>query len=58
VLLAVPMILLFELGLFVARRITPRERAGEAQTPTEEQMDAELDRHERELAAVEKRSKE
>lgn len=57
-LLAVPMILLFELGLFVARRMTPRGQAGEAQTPTEEQMDAELDRHEQDLAAVEKKSKE
>lgn len=48
-LLAIPMLALFEIGLFVARRVAPRDgEADEEGAMTEEEMEAELDRAEAE----------
>jgi sec-independent protein translocase protein TatC len=54
-LLAVPMWLLFELGIFMARTFIPKKTEadaaaghGEYEPPTETEMDAELDRIEAE----------
>ncbi|BAU47250.1 twin-arginine protein translocation system subunit TatC [Sulfurifustis variabilis] len=53
--LAVPMLILFEVGLFIARRLRPSEEPeGESggsghREMTEAEMDAELDRHEQAL---------
>jgi sec-independent protein translocase protein TatC len=44
VLLAGPMCVLYELGLFLARFITPRKDADEYRSPSDAQMDSELDR--------------
>ena len=43
-LLAVPMCLLYELGLFLARFIKPREDSDEYRAPSDAAMDGELDR--------------
>lgn len=54
--LAIPMLILFEVGLFIARRLRPRdeeEPAAPEEAPrdmTEAEMDAELDRHEQALS--------
>lgn len=54
--LAIPMLILFEVGLFVARRMRPREEAEEGAAAdehrdlTEAEMEAELDRHEQTLS--------
>jgi sec-independent protein translocase protein TatC len=53
--LAVPMLILFEVGLFIARRMRPDETedasaTGDHQEMTEAEMDAELDRHEQTLS--------
>jgi sec-independent protein translocase protein TatC len=45
VMLALPMYFLFEVGLFVARRIGRRERPGEEGRLTYEEMEREIDRH-------------
>lgn len=53
--LAVPTLLLFEVGLFIARRVRPREHAEEAaagRAPSGQELDAELDRHEQALSAA------
>lgn len=54
--LAVPMCLLFELGLFLARFVTPRSRAGQSdyQPPSDEEMERELDRAEQEAGTAER----
>ncbi len=54
VLLAVPMLILFEIGLFVARRLarSPRRGDSDGHHPlSDAEMDAEFDKHERENAA-------
>ncbi len=54
VLLAVPMLILFEIGLFVARRLARSPRRGDSDNHhplSEAEMDAEFDKHERENAA-------
>lgn len=54
-LLAVPMIILFEIGLFFSRYARPPERADEPASPSDADLEAEFDRHEQALAAVGKR---
>lgn len=51
--LAVPMLILFEIGLFFARRVTPAD----AQGMSAEEAEAEFDRHERELARAGKKGR-
>ena len=52
VLLAVPMLILFEIGLFVARRLARSPRHTDDHHPlSDAEMDAEFDKHERENAA-------
>jgi len=49
--LALPMYLLFEVGLFFARRVTPRDAAdGASRGLSDAEMEREFDRHEQELA--------
>lgn len=48
-LLAVPMLLLFELGLFIARRL---HRRAEEREKSDAELEAEMDRHEQVLAAL------
>lgn len=60
--LAVPMLVLFEVGLFFARRVRPRETGGEAAADahrdmTDAEMEAELDRHEAATAKPRRRRK-
>lgn len=59
-LLAIPMLLLFEIGLFVARRVTPAAsdtgRDDEADEVSDAELEAEMDRAEAELLADEKKS--
>lgn len=52
--LAVPTLLLFEVGLFIARRVRPRGHAEEeaGRAPSGQELDAELDRHEQALSAA------
>ncbi len=60
-LLAIPMLILFEIGLFVARHLVRRkaraEAAGDHRALTEQEMDAELDAYERQNPVGGKKSK-
>lgn len=50
ILLAIPMLLLFEVGLFVGRRIAPEPGEDDYREMTEEEMDAQLDAVDQEFA--------
>lgn len=54
-LLAIPMWILFEIGLFFAYRLTPKEDASEFRELTEAEMEAELDAYERDQSPRKKR---
>lgn len=58
--LAIPMLILFEIGLVVARRVHPRDEAdaGADERMTEAEMEAELDRHEQALSDAEQKRAE
>ena len=53
-LLAVPMLILFEIGLFIARRL---RRQADAREKSDAEMEAEFNKHEQALAAVNTPSK-
>lgn len=63
--LAIPMLILFEVGLFIARRMRPSEEAedsasgaGEHREMTDAEMEAELDGHEQALSDTDKKTGE